>query len=227
MMSMGYQFFEKAVEEPSAAMRMVWVATHNASQYYLVKGRTAKPFNAMLGETYELVTPNFKLVTEAVCHHPPIVSMNCEGKGWTLNKSVQTNIKFTGKQVQIEDIFPIELDLFPESLNGQKESYVIQTPKLVIGNLMIGERFIEPYDTVTIKNQTSGEYCEMTFKQRSGGWRKEVQAEMVSAKVFDKNGSELFQIERRYTDKLVAKDLRKQGEEIVLFEAPPMPPRHK
>ena len=45
---------------------------HFMMQYGVSCGRTKKPFNPMLGETYELVTEDFKFISEQVSHHPPV-----------------------------------------------------------------------------------------------------------------------------------------------------------
>ena len=65
----------------------------------LVEKNTCKPFNPLLGETYELLTDNFELITEQVSHHPPVTAIHCKGKKsnysyWTNQK---TNTKFNGK----------------------------------------------------------------------------------------------------------------------------------
>lgn len=43
-----------------------------------ILGRMQKPFNSLLGETYELVTANYRAVAEQVSHHPPITAIHCE-----------------------------------------------------------------------------------------------------------------------------------------------------
>lgn len=57
---------------------------------------------------------------------------------------VKNQIKFNGRNVQAEDIYPTKVELYPKTLKGQKETYVLATPKLTVGNLLIGERYIEP-----------------------------------------------------------------------------------
>lgn len=42
----------------------MWVALTNIASYSLIKGRTAKPFNPMLGETFELVTAKYRFIAE-------------------------------------------------------------------------------------------------------------------------------------------------------------------
>ena len=43
------------------------------------------------------------------------------------------------------------------------------TPKLYVGNLLIGERYIEPSGKVVVKNKTTGDYCDMEYKSRDDG----------------------------------------------------------
>lgn len=57
-------FFRKAINEKESTKRMVYIAGYNAATYFLMKGRTGKPFNPMLGETYELVTNKYRFVAE-------------------------------------------------------------------------------------------------------------------------------------------------------------------
>lgn len=54
------------------------------SQYAEVQFRNRKPFNPILGETYEIVQPNYRFVSEQVSHHPPVSAFFMEGKGYNL-----------------------------------------------------------------------------------------------------------------------------------------------
>ena len=56
----------QAAETDNSLYRLIltWVATIGGS--YSVKYRKKKPFNAMLGETYELVTEHFRVFSEKV-----------------------------------------------------------------------------------------------------------------------------------------------------------------
>lgn len=60
---------------------MAIVAANNATAYNQVIGRNNKPFDPLLGETYELVTPDFRLVVENVSQCPPISAVYCEMDG--------------------------------------------------------------------------------------------------------------------------------------------------
>jgi oxysterol-binding protein 1 len=62
----------KAAQNPDSLRRMALVLAHQFSAFNLMKLRTKKPFNPMLGETYELVTEDYRFFSEQVSHHPPI-----------------------------------------------------------------------------------------------------------------------------------------------------------
>lgn len=47
----------------------------------------------MLGETYELVTKDYRFMSEQVSHHPPQSAFFQEGKGYTINGTLATKSK--------------------------------------------------------------------------------------------------------------------------------------
>ena len=51
-----------------------------------VIGRLAKPFNPLLGETYEIVNSKFRFFIETVSHHPPIAVFDCQGENFRYYK---------------------------------------------------------------------------------------------------------------------------------------------
>lgn len=54
------------------------MTAYMAARSSSILGRMQKPFNSLLGETYELVTANYRAVAEQVSHHPPITAIHCE-----------------------------------------------------------------------------------------------------------------------------------------------------
>ena len=59
----GFAEAAKAREEASS-YRMMLVTLSLIQGYYVVPNRTGKPINPLLGETYELVTPQFRFFSE-------------------------------------------------------------------------------------------------------------------------------------------------------------------
>lgn len=69
---------DRAAHEPDSLKRLALISAFNASRLSTIKDRTLKPFNSLLGETYELVTQNYRLISEQVSHHPPITAYHIE-----------------------------------------------------------------------------------------------------------------------------------------------------
>lgn len=75
---------DMAAERDDSAERMVYVAAFAASEYASTIGRVAKPFNPLLGETYEYVRPDrgYRFFIEQVSHHPPVGAAYAESAKW-------------------------------------------------------------------------------------------------------------------------------------------------
>jgi hypothetical protein len=78
--------YEEAAKQEDSLMRMVYVATGVIQGFAQVVGRTSKPFNPMLGETYEYVTKDIKFYSETVSHHPPIFALNVQTDKYETNR---------------------------------------------------------------------------------------------------------------------------------------------
>ncbi len=65
-----------AVEEPNSVRRTALLAIHGISSASHLERTTNKPFNALLGETFELCTDEYKFFAEQVCHHPPVTAIH-------------------------------------------------------------------------------------------------------------------------------------------------------
>ncbi|KXJ05174.1 Oxysterol-binding protein-related protein 1, partial [Exaiptasia diaphana] len=102
--------------------------------------RVGKPFNPLLGETYELVREDlgFKLVAEQVSHHPPISALQCTGEDFVFHVTVQPKLKFWGKGVEVQPKGMVTLK-FPK-LN---EVYTWNNVNSCVHNIIVGQLWIE------------------------------------------------------------------------------------
>lgn len=72
------------------------------------------------------------------------------------------NIKFTGKSIVAKDLNKFYIELFPECLKEQEkknEEFVFDSPNIFMGNLIIGETYIEPQGTIDILNLDTKQKC--------------------------------------------------------------------
>ena len=63
---------DHAAEEECSLKRLGLVAASIVAGFSLCEKGTSKPFNPLLGETFELVTNEWRFLSEQVSHHPPV-----------------------------------------------------------------------------------------------------------------------------------------------------------
>jgi hypothetical protein len=214
------EFLTRAAAEPNSLKRLALVAVYGCVRAILFKDRVRKPFNAMLGETYELVTPTYRLIAEQVSHHPPISACFIQGDGFIYEKSFVPKIKFTGRSISAADEGACLTTLFAGETG--KELYNIGSAKTAVGNLIIGETYIEPLGTCEVVNHTTGEKAHCEFPGR--GYFSSAK-EVVNITVKDANGQARLEITGRYHDVLEMKDLE-NGETTEIWRCPDYLPKN-
>ncbi|KAK3759173.1 hypothetical protein RRG08_028133 [Elysia crispata] len=127
--------------------------------------RTAKPFNPILGETFELVRPDmgFKYLGEQVSHHPPVTAFHVEGPGYEFHGSIMPGLSFWGKSVDVTPKGTLVVDL-----KKYNETYSWQNIHCFIHNILMGELWMELHGHMNIVCNKSEMHAAMTFKE--AGW---------------------------------------------------------
>uniref|UniRef100_A0A673I866 Oxysterol-binding protein n=1 Tax=Sinocyclocheilus rhinocerous TaxID=307959 RepID=A0A673I866_9TELE len=154
---------QKACSQSDSIQRMQTVAAFAVSAVASQWDRTGKPFNPLLGETYELTREDqgFRLISEQVSHHPPISAFHTESLtgDFVFHGSIYPKLKFWGKSVEAEPKGTITLEL-----HKHKEAYTWTNPFCCVHNIILGKLWIEQYGTVEIVNHSTGEKCVLNFK---------------------------------------------------------------
>ncbi|XP_056129027.1 oxysterol-binding protein-related protein 2-like [Lampris incognitus] len=153
----------KACSLSDSIERMQAVAAFAVSAVASQWDRTGKPFNPLLGETYELMgeEQGFRLVSEQVSHHPPVSAFHAESLGgdFVFHGSIYPKLKFWGKSVEAEPKGTITLELLKHN-----EAYTWSNPYCCVHNVILGKLWIEQYGTVEIVNHSTGDKCVLSFK---------------------------------------------------------------
>lgn len=78
--------------------RIMLVAAFGIAQYKCTDNRLNKPFNPILGETFELIGKDYKYFAEQVSHHPPISACIAENNHYVYHMDTNTTmgISWTG-----------------------------------------------------------------------------------------------------------------------------------
>lgn len=98
-------FLNRAAECADSYEQMAFVAAFTVSSYATTAARTGKPFNPLLGETYECDRTDdlgWRAISEQVSHHPPMLAQHCEGKKWRCWQEFTMASKFRGKYLQVQ-----------------------------------------------------------------------------------------------------------------------------
>ncbi|KAJ6809158.1 oxysterol-binding protein-related protein 1C [Iris pallida] len=161
-------------------MRVLNVAAFAVSGYASTEGRNCKPFNPLLGETYEADYPDkgLRFFSEKVSHHPMVVACHCEGSGWKFWGDSNLKSKFWGRSIQLDPVGVLTLEF--------DDGEVFQWSKVTtsIYNLILGKLYCDHYGTMRI--QGNREYsCKLKFKEQSIIDRNPHQVQGI---VHDRNG---------------------------------------
>nr|XP_056717378.1 oxysterol-binding protein-related protein 6 isoform X2 [Euleptes europaea] len=156
------ELLDKAAESDDPYERMVLIAAFATSGYASTYYRAgSKPFNPVLGETYETIREDkgFRFFAEQVSHHPPISACHCESKNFVFWQDIRWKNKFWGKSMEILPIGTLNV-ILPK----YGDCYVWNKVTTCIHNILSGRRWIEHYGEITIRNtKSSACICKLTF----------------------------------------------------------------
>jgi hypothetical protein len=173
---------------PETGERLVYMAAFAISAFSnaRVKDRAVrKPFNPMLGETYELVREDkgYRFFAEKVVHRPVRMACQAEAQEWTFVQSPTPMQKFWGKSAEINTEGRVRI-----FLHASGEHYSWTSATSYLRNVIAGEKYLEPSGTMTIVSEVTGAKAVCTFK---AGGMFAGRSEEVSVEVFDNTGSVL------------------------------------
>ncbi|XP_044306636.1 oxysterol-binding protein-related protein 3 isoform X4 [Varanus komodoensis] len=175
---------DKAAHTPSLFERMVYVAAFAVSAYASSYYRAgSKPFNPVLGETYECIREDkgFQFFSEQVSHHPPISACHAESDNFVFWQDIRWKNKFWGKSMEIVPIGTTHV-----ILPAFRDHYEWNKVTSCIHNILSGQRWIEHYGEIIIKNMNDNScHCKLTFV-KTKYWNHN--AHEIEGSVFDENG---------------------------------------
>jgi oxysterol-binding protein-related protein 3/6/7 len=179
---------DKAAKTTDRVERLIYITAFAISSLSgtRVKERAIrKPFNPMLGETFELVREDkgFRFIAEKVSHRPVQLAIHGEAQDWSFAQSPLPSQKFWGKSAEIVTEGKARV-----VLHGHAECYSWSPATSFLRNIIAGEKYVEPVGTMVIVNETVGLKANVTFKAKgmfSG------RSEEVSTETFDNHGEPL------------------------------------
>lgn len=153
---------DKAAQCSDPCEQLAYVAAFSISSYSTTANRTGKPFNPLLGETYEcdrMDDLGWRVIAEQVSHHPPMAAIHCEGKTWNCWQEFTMTSKFRGKYLQV---VPLGNACVGFS-SGQKYSWRKVTT--TVHNIIVGKLWIDNHGETEIigQNKAKGLKCHLKY----------------------------------------------------------------
>uniref|UniRef100_A0A5B6ZI49 Putative oxysterol-binding protein-related protein 2A-like n=1 Tax=Davidia involucrata TaxID=16924 RepID=A0A5B6ZI49_DAVIN len=143
-------------------LRVLNVAAFAVSGYASSEGRHCKPFNPLLGETYEADYPDkgIHFFSEKVSHHPTLIACHCEGKGWKFWGDSNLRTKFWGRSIQLDPVGILTVEF--------EDGEIFQWNKVTttIYNLILGKVYCDHHGTMQIHGNRQYS-CKLRFKEQS------------------------------------------------------------
>ncbi|XP_065337834.1 oxysterol-binding protein 1 isoform X3 [Cloeon dipterum] len=198
----------KAAKCTDSCEQLAMVAAFTVSSYATTSCRTGKPFNPLLGETYEcdrMADLGWRSIAEQVSHHPPMVAQYCEGFGWRCWQEFTMASKFRGKYLQVVPLGTAHL----EFLNSGNH-YTWRKVTTTVHNIIVGKLWVDQHGDMDIVNHKTGDKCHLKYIPYSY-FTRDVQRK-VKGCVMDKNGSVKWVVQGTWDNKIeIAEVISSQG----------------
>ncbi|SOV06484.1 related to OSH3 - Member of oxysterol-binding protein family [Ustilago sp. UG-2017a] len=209
---------ERAGKSQDWVDRICLVSAFAISGYASTKLRASrKPFNPLLGETFECVRQDkqWRFLAEKVVHQPPIVAFYAEGKGWKAQGWSAVKNKFWGKSLELIPEGSIRLEF------GDGDVFSIQKPSSFMRNLLAGNKYLEHVGELVVTNESTGQRAVLEFKEGTM-WGGSSSRNGVEGKIYDANDSTVTTMKGKWSDS-ISRQKDKENYQL-LWEANEMPP---
>jgi hypothetical protein len=169
-------------------LALLYVGAYSLSTFGCSIQRSSKPFNPMLGETFEYVDTKrgIKYIAEQVSHHPPISACYIEDENFQLTSYFRVATRFTGNAVEVEPASTNSI-----ILKSTGVQYTFGGIRSVLNNLFVGTMWMDMYGDITVQVSNSKRVFKLNCVQCgwfSAGWHE------CSGEVLDEKNQVVFSV---------------------------------
>ncbi|GAA6000749.1 oxysterol-binding protein related protein OSH3 [Rhodotorula paludigena] len=161
----------------------VWAVSGTSGNKYR---SSRKPFNPLLGETYECIRPEkgFQFISEKVSHHPPVLAFHGDApqRGWQVFGHIAPSQKFWGRSMEV-----FVHGEYSVRFLDSGETYTIRKPSSFVRNLVAGTKYLEVVGDLVVTSSSSSAQALVSFKEGST-WGGASARNKIEGKVVDERG---------------------------------------
>jgi len=210
------ELLDKAADETDEFMRLAYIAAFFISAHSN-NIRLLKPFNPLLGETFEYVQEGehpFQFIAEQVSHHPPIAATHTHNSKWELWDEKRVSSKFGGNSLSMD-----VLGTFHLVLKTTDEHFSWKAVNCTVNNVVVGSMWVEHSGTTTILNHKTNSSAKVEMIPSSWLSRNRYSCKVS---VCDGKGKEQLSMSGKWNESLQLK--RGKEKEVTIWTATPRKP---
>lgn len=198
----------KASQEQNKHIQLAYIAGFILGEVSLNINRILKPFNPILGETYEFYDNDLKYryFSEQVSHHPPISAYISESEDFVVYGDSRCKNKFKMFKAAMELIFSNRTHVFFKKTNDHL-SY--SRPIMYLKGLIMGKPRYDYAGEITINNHNSEDYLNMEFFEEG---KKNCPNGYVEGKIFNKNKEVMYYLKGSWQSSLYLIEIKDKNE---------------
>ena len=208
----------EGARQKDSLKRLVYIAGFCISQYGGTQTRCSKPFNPVLGETFEMKSNDWRFIAEQVSHHPPISAAYVDAEGYELWMNSHLKTKFWGKSLEFKPLGSMHF-----KFKDNDDYFVCNRPHSLVQNIIIGKMYIDHSGEAIIHNKRTGDEAIITFKP-IGFFGSKKNRGKISAVIMNSEGEKVYEIFGKWTEAIFYKEFGQEDTEgIKIWEFPPVP----
>jgi hypothetical protein len=225
-----YKILDKAAAAKTTEEQVALVAAFSVSSYASTLIRTTKPFNPLLGETYELDRVDemgLRLIVEQVSHHPPSAAFHAistHNGGWELWGEMTVTSKFRGKYLSVTPLGNIQV-----KFNNNGQHYHWNRVTTTVHNIIVGKLWIEQSGEYAVASTKTQHKCKLKYHPYSYFSRE--QPRRVTGTVHNDAGKPVQAVQGTWDESISLYDITKYKDpsnmettnERLLWEKNPLP----
>ncbi|KAH9572060.1 hypothetical protein CY35_02G126900 [Sphagnum magellanicum] len=190
------ELLEQAVQKENSLERLLYATAFTCASYCGSIHRDAKPFNPLLGETYEFQDDRSWFLAEQVSHHPPIFAFHTESncRSYQCYGEIEIKNKFWGRSIEVlcNGVAHLKIPKFGDHITWNRAT-------LCIHNVVVGKLWIDNYGEVLVRNYSTGEMSRVRFHKATS--REQCR---ISGKIYDASGTPQYSLFGNYMDRIYA-----------------------
>ena len=203
----------KAARESQKEMQICYVASFIVGEIFMSLGRSLKPFNPIIGETYEYINnkKKFRFYSEQVSHTPQINAYIGETPDFAYYGDTLNSTSFKFFKGGLELTFKNKIHIYLKRTN---DYYTFNYPSLCVKGLLKPPLYNDYYGTTIIQNKNEPCYkCELKFIEES--WSPNSLG-FFEGEVYGQNNDIIYLLKGNWKDEIFMTDKNGENKKILL-----------